>query len=98
MSSPPGPLCGLVLIAFLLVADTFTVLAPALARPERLAGAPLAAFGIALVGLVGLERRALAHRHDDERRVEQPGHRLTTTAAGVPNSESLANSGRPKPR
>jgi hypothetical protein len=55
-----------ILIAFLLVADTFTVLALAFARPDGWP-APFAAFGIALLGLIGLERWALAHRHDDER-------------------------------
>jgi hypothetical protein len=43
------------------------VLALALARPDGWPG-PFAAFGIALVGLIGLERWALAHRHDDDRR------------------------------
>jgi hypothetical protein len=55
-----------VLIAFLLIADGFTVAALAIARPGGW-GAPFAAFGIALLGLIGLEAWALAHRRDDER-------------------------------
>jgi hypothetical protein len=42
------------------------VLSLALARPDGWP-APFAAFGIALVGLIGLERWALTHRHDDDR-------------------------------
>jgi hypothetical protein len=56
-----------VLIAFLLVADAFTVLALGLARPSGWVP-PFIAFGIALLGLIGLQGWALAHRHDDERR------------------------------
>ncbi len=54
-----------VLIGFLLVADASTVAALAIARPSGFA-APLAAFSIALAGLIGLERWAVAHRHDDD--------------------------------
>jgi hypothetical protein len=56
-----------VLIGFLLVANVFVVLALALARPGGWLP-PLIAFTIALLGLVGLEGWALAHRRDDERR------------------------------
>jgi hypothetical protein len=56
-----------VLIAFLLLADVFTVASLALARPSGWVP-PLIAFSIALVGLIGLEAWALAHRHDDEHR------------------------------
>ena len=56
-----------VLIAFLLLADVFTVASLALARPSGWVP-PLVAFSIALVGLIGLEAWALAHRRDDERR------------------------------
>jgi hypothetical protein len=55
-----------VLIAFLLLADLFTVASLALARPTGWVP-PLIAFSIALVGLIGLQAWALAHRHDDER-------------------------------
>jgi len=56
-----------VLIAFLLLADVFTVASLSLARPSGWVP-PLVAFSIALVGLIGLEAWALAHRRDDERR------------------------------
>ena len=56
-----------VLVGFLLVADLFTVAALAIARPAGWP-APLIAFSIALVGLVGLEIWAIAHRRDDDRR------------------------------
>jgi hypothetical protein len=54
-----------VLVAFLLVADGFTVAALAIARPDGWLP-PLIAFSIALVGLIGLEIWAVAHRHDDD--------------------------------
>jgi hypothetical protein len=56
-----------VLIAFLLLADIFTVASLAIARPSGWVP-PFVAFSIALVGLIGLQAWALAHRHDDERR------------------------------
>ena len=56
-----------ILVGFLLAADLFTVVALALARPSGWL-APFAAFSIALLGLIGLEIWAVAHRHDDERR------------------------------
>ena len=56
-----------VLIAFLIAADTFTVVALAIARPGGWLP-PFIAFGIVLAGLIGLEAWALAHRHDDDRR------------------------------
>ncbi len=56
-----------VLIAFLIAADDFVVAALAIVRPPGW-GAPLAAFDLALAGLIGLEAWALAHRRDDDRR------------------------------
>jgi hypothetical protein len=41
------------------------VLALALARPSGWVP-PFIAFGIALLGLIGLQAWALAHRHDDD--------------------------------
>jgi hypothetical protein len=41
------------------------VLALAIARPHGWVP-PLVAFGIALLGLIGLQGWALAHRHDDD--------------------------------
>jgi hypothetical protein len=55
-----------VLIAFLLLADVFTVASLALARPTGWVP-PLIAFSIVLIGLIGLEAWALAHRRDDQR-------------------------------
>jgi hypothetical protein len=49
----------------LLAADGFTVAALAIARPGGWVP-PLIAFSIALVGLIGLEVWAVAHRHDDD--------------------------------
>jgi hypothetical protein len=54
------------LIAFLLLADVFAVASLAIVRPSGWVP-PLVAFSIALVGLIGLEAWALAHRRDDER-------------------------------
>jgi hypothetical protein len=54
-----------VLIAFLLAADTATVVSLALVRPDGFV-APLIAFSLALAGLIGLEAWAIAHRHDDD--------------------------------
>jgi len=54
-----------VLVGFLLVADAFTVAALAIIRPHGFAP-PLIAFSIALAGLIGLERWAIAHRRDDD--------------------------------
>ncbi len=59
-----------VLIGFLLIADVFTVVSLAIARPNGFA-APLVAFSIALAGLVGLEAWAIARRRDDD----PPGRR-----------------------
>jgi hypothetical protein len=56
-----------VLVAFLLLADVFAVASLAIARPSGWVP-PFVAFSIALVGLIGLEAWALAHRRDDERR------------------------------
>jgi hypothetical protein len=56
-----------VLLAFLIAADAFTVGALAIVRPHGWLP-PFVAFGIALVGLAGLEVWALRHRRDDERR------------------------------
>ena len=50
----------------------FTVAALAIARPAGWL-APFIAFAIALIGLIGLEAWALAHRHDDERRRPRGG-------------------------
>jgi hypothetical protein len=55
-----------ILIGFLLAGDLFTVVSLAIARPSSWL-APFAAFSIALVGLIGLEIWAVAHRHDDDR-------------------------------
>jgi hypothetical protein len=55
-----------VLVAFLLVADAFTVASLAFARPSGWFP-PFVAFTIALVGLIGLEAWAISHRRDDER-------------------------------
>jgi hypothetical protein len=54
-----------VLVGFLLLADVFAVASLAIARPSGWVP-PLVAFSIVLVGLIGLEAWALAHRHDDE--------------------------------
>jgi hypothetical protein len=56
-----------VLIGFLLVANVFVVLALAIARPSGWL-APFIAFTIVLLGLIGLQAWAIAHRRDDERR------------------------------
>jgi hypothetical protein len=56
-----------VLIAFLLVADAFTVAALGFARPHGWVP-PFIAFGIALLGLIGLQGWALVHRRDDQPR------------------------------
>jgi len=61
-----------VLIGFLIAADAFTVTALAIARPAEWLP-PFIAFAIALIGLIGLEAWALAHRHDDDR--HPPGSR-----------------------
>jgi hypothetical protein len=55
------------MIGFLLVADVFVVLALAIARPSGWLP-PLIAFSIVLLGLIGLQGWAIAHRRDDERR------------------------------
>jgi hypothetical protein len=55
-----------VLIACLAVADAFVVAALALARPGGWVP-PFIAFGVALLGLLGLEAWALRHRGDDNR-------------------------------
>jgi hypothetical protein len=54
-----------VLIGFAVVADAFAVVSLAIVRPENWF-APFLAFGIVLVGMVGLELWAIGHRHDDE--------------------------------
>jgi hypothetical protein len=56
-----------VLIGFLLVANVFVVLALAIARPSGWLP-PFIAFTIVLLGLIGLQAWAVAHRRDDERR------------------------------
>jgi len=53
-----------VMVAFLLVADAFTVGALAIARPPEWFP-PFLAFGVVLVGLVWFEAWAIRHRHDD---------------------------------
>ena len=53
-----------VLVAFMIVADAFTVASLAIVRPENWF-APFFGFGVVLIGLVGFEVWAIRHRHDD---------------------------------
>jgi hypothetical protein len=53
-----------VLVACLVAADAFVVAALALSRPGGWLP-PFIAFGLALLGLIGLEVWALRHRGDD---------------------------------
>jgi hypothetical protein len=53
-----------VLVAFMVVADAFTVAALAIVRPESWF-APFFGFGVVLVGLIWFEVWAIRHRHDD---------------------------------
>ncbi len=53
-----------VLVAFLLLADAFVVVALVAARPAGWLG-PFIAFGAVLVGLVWFQLWAVRHRHDD---------------------------------
>jgi hypothetical protein len=54
-----------VLVAFMLAADAFVVVALAVARPGGWVG-PFVAFGSILVGLVWFEAWSVQHRHDDD--------------------------------
>jgi hypothetical protein len=54
-----------VLVAFLLVADAFTVGALVIIRPHGWLP-PFVGFGIVLVGLIWFELWAIGHRHDDD--------------------------------
>jgi hypothetical protein len=54
-----------VLVAFLLVADAFVVVALVVARPDGWV-APFISFGSILVGLVCFEVWAVRGRHDDD--------------------------------
>jgi hypothetical protein len=54
-----------VLVAFLLFADAFVVVALAVAQPRGWLP-PFVAFGSILVGLVWFQAWALRHRHDDD--------------------------------
>jgi hypothetical protein len=53
-----------VLVAFMIVADAFTVAALAVVRPGHWF-APFLGFGIVLIGLIAFELWAIGHRHDD---------------------------------
>ena len=53
-----------VLVAFMIVADGFTVAALAIVRPESWF-APFFGFGVVLIGLIWFEVWAIGHRHDD---------------------------------
>jgi hypothetical protein len=53
-----------VLVGFLICVDAFTVGALGIGRPNGWV-APFIAFGLILVGLVGLEVWAVRHRHDE---------------------------------
>jgi hypothetical protein len=53
-----------VLVAFMIVADAFTVASLAIVRPENWF-APFFGFGVVLIGLVWFEAWAIRHRHDD---------------------------------
>ena len=53
-----------VMVAFLLAADAFVVIALAVARPEGWLP-PFIAFGAVLVGLVWFQAWAVRHRDDD---------------------------------
>ena len=54
-----------VFVAFLLAGDAFVVAVLAIARPSGW-GAPFAAFGSILLGLICFEVWAVRHRHDDD--------------------------------
>jgi hypothetical protein len=54
-----------VLVAFLLLADAFVVVALAVAHPTGWAP-PFIAFGSILVGLVWFQIWSIRHRHDDD--------------------------------
>jgi hypothetical protein len=54
-----------VFVAFLLAGDAFVVAVLGIARPVGW-GAPFAAFGSILVGLICFEVWAVRHRHDDD--------------------------------
>ena len=54
-----------VMVAFMLVADAFVVIALGVARPDGWV-APFVAFGSVLVGLCWFFGWSLAHRHDDD--------------------------------
>lgn len=53
------------LVAFLLVADLFVVVALVIARPSGWLP-PFIAFGSLLLGLIWFQIWALCHRHDDD--------------------------------
>ena len=53
-----------VLVGFMIVADAFAVASLAIVRPENWF-APFLGFGVALIGLIGLEAWAIGHRRDD---------------------------------
>ena len=54
-----------VMVAFMLAADGFVVIALVAARPDGWV-APLIAFGVLLVGLCWFFSWSLRHRHDDD--------------------------------
>jgi hypothetical protein len=54
-----------VLVAFLLAADAFVVVALVAARPRGWVP-PFVAFGSILIGLVWFEAWSVRHRHDDD--------------------------------
>ena len=55
-----------VLLGFAVASDVFVVAALGLARPHGWVP-PFIAFGLLLIGFVGLEAWAIRHRHDDDR-------------------------------
>ena len=54
-----------VLVGFMVAADAVAVAALAIVRPENWF-APFFGFGVALIGLIGLEVWAIGHRRDDD--------------------------------